>query len=605
MAVVGRRFDLKLAEALSDLDSDGFLEAIEEAETAKLIVPERKGRETSCLFTHELIRNTLLGTLSLPRRQRLHAHVAETMERVYQSDLARRASALAHHLYEAGAVADEAKTIHFLILSGEQSLETGAFEEARQDFDLALSLMSADDRETRASVLWKRGLAQRSLGLWKEAIDDWETALPIYEALAELQGIAMICQELARLYIWTAQPLQGVEVTRRGLQALPPEPSADRCRLLGHCAWALGQACELESADTMMQQALAMAEELSDPRLLGEVFRLSSYHHYYCNRRREQMEAAGRAVELLRPARALDKLADALANRQWSSVLAGRPDEVASTQEETRSLAERLGLLDVEAHARISEGQRDWLATADLEAHESYLQQAMTLMASMGGQWSFLGEAWQSLASLWRGRPEEACARAQSSLNHEPRANVHTGHGWGQLFLCECSLGHNNNALALLDEHGHGLPRAGTLNGPGAWEALFKAVEGLALLGERDRAAELYPLTVEAIATDTVVTIDASHLLRTIAGIAAGAGRRWDEAQNHFETTLRLADEIPFRSEQAEARYWFARMLVDRSAPGDRKKARDLLDMALEVYREIGMPRHLEMTEKLLAESSP
>ena len=604
-AVVGRRFDLTLVEALSDLDSDGFLEAIEEAETAKLIVPEREGRETSCVFTHELIRNTLLQALSLPRRQRLHARVAAAMEDVYESDLNRHASALAHHLYAAGIAADEAKTIRYLILAGEQSLETGAFEEARRDFDLAMSLLPADDRETRASLLWKRGLAQRSLGQWKQAIDDWETALPISEELADRHGISSIRQELVRLYIWTAQPAQGVAVARQGLQALGGEPSADRCRLLGHCAWGLGQACELESADAMIQQALAMAEELSDPPLRGEVFRLSSYHYYYCNRRRDQMEAAGRAAELLRPARALDQLADALANRQWSSVLAGRPDEVARTQKETRALAERLGLLDAEAHALCSEGQRDWLATADLEAHESYLQQVMILSTSMGGQWSFIIEAWQSQASLWRGRAEEAHARAQSSLNLEPRANLFTGNGWGQLFLCECSVGHADSALALLDERRDGLPRAGRLNGPGAWQALLKTVEGLALLGERDRAAELYPLTMEAIATGTVVTIDASHLLQTLAGIAAAAGRRWDEAQNHFEAALRLADEMPFRSEQAEARYWFAPMLLDRNTAGDREKARELLDTALALYREIGMPTHVEMAEKLLAEPSP
>ena len=604
-AVVGRRFDLKLVEALSDLDSDGFLDAIEEGETAKLISSEREGRETSCVFTHELIRSTLLGALSLPRRQRLHARVAETMERVYQSDLTRHASALAYHLYEAGAVADEAKTIHFLILAGEQSLETGAFEEARRDFDLALSLLSADERENRASLLWQRGLAHRSLGLWQQAIDDWETALPIYEALADSPAISMICQELIRLYHGTAQPAPGVVAARRGLRALNPEPSADRCRMLGHAAWAFGLACDLESADAMVQQGLAMAEELSDPRLQGEVLLASSWHFYFSMRRREQMEATGRAVELLRPTRALDKLADALANRQWSSVLAGRPDEVARTQEETRALADRLGLLDAEGHARVSEGQRDWLTTADLEAHESYLQQAMTtFIASLGGQWSFIFEAWQSQASLWRGRPEEARARAQSSFDHEPQANVHTGIGWGQLFLCECSVGHADSALALLDERRDDLPRAGKLNGNGPWQALFKTVEGLALLGERERAAELYPLMPEAIATGTVLTYDAGRLLETVAGIAAAAGRRWDEAKTHYETAIRLADEIPCRSEQAEARYWYARMLLDRNSPGDRKKARDLLDTALEVYREIGMPTHVEMTEKLLAESS-
>ncbi len=244
-AVVGRRFDLKLVEALSDLDSDGFLDAIEEAEAAKLISSEREGRETTCVFTHELIRNTLLQALSLPRRQHLHARVAAAMEDVYESDLTRRASPLAHHLYEAGAVADEAKTIDFLILAGEQSLETGGFEEARRGFELALSLVPADDQETRASLLWKRGLAQRSLGQWKQAIDDWETALSIYEELADRQGISSICQELAHYHIWTAQPARGVEAARRGLPPPPPPPPPSRAPIaavysaiaVGHSAW--------------------------------------------------------------------------------------------------------------------------------------------------------------------------------------------------------------------------------------------------------------------------------------------------------------------------------------------------------------------------------
>ncbi len=40
-------------------------------------------------------------------------------------------------------------------------------------------------------------------------------------------------------------------------------------------------------------------------------------------------------------------------------------------------------------------------------------------------------------------------------------------------------------------------------------------------------------------------------------------------------------------------------MLLDRNAPGDRDKARTLLGEATEMYRTIGMPKHLEMTEKM------
>ena len=62
---------------------------------------------------------------------------------------------------------------------------------------------------------------------------------------------------------------------------------------------------------------------------------------------------------------------------------------------------------------------------------------------------------------------------------------------------------------------------------------------------------------------------------------------------------------------QPEARRWYARMLLDRAqtgarpgdAPGDRETARRLLTEAIEMYRGIGMPKHVEMAEALLREA--
>jgi len=42
-------------------------------------------------------------------------------------------------------------------------------------------------------------------------------------------------------------------------------------------------------------------------------------------------------------------------------------------------------------------------------------------------------------------------------------------------------------------------------------------------------------------------------------------------------------------------------MLIDRVAPGDREKAQTMLNEALESYAQIGMPRHVEITQALLA----
>jgi hypothetical protein len=41
--------------------------------------------------------------------------------------------------------------------------------------------------------------------------------------------------------------------------------------------------------------------------------------------------------------------------------------------------------------------------------------------------------------------------------------------------------------------------------------------------------------------------------------------------------------------------------LIDRGVSKDREKARTLLNEALESYERIGMPRHIEMTQTILA----
>lgn len=80
-----------------------------------------------------------------------------------------------------------------------------------------------------------------------------------------------------------------------------------------------------------------------------------------------------------------------------------------------------------------------------------------------------------------------------------------------------------------------------------------------------------------------------------VAGIAASAAERWDDAQEHFETALRQAAEMPHKIAQPEVRRWYAWMLIDRAEAGDHDKARTLLGEAVEMYRTIGMPKYVEL----------
>jgi hypothetical protein len=88
----------------------------------------------------------------------------------------------------------------------------------------------------------------------------------------------------------------------------------------------------------------------------------------------------------------------------------------------------------------------------------------------------------------------------------------------------------------------------------------------------------------------------------TLAGVARYARAVEEEAvaEEHFETALRQAHELPHKIEQPEVRRWYADMLIERGQPGDVEKARALLAEAIEMYTAIGMPRHIELAERVL-----
>ena len=129
---------------------------------------------------------------------------------------------------------------------------------------------------------------------------------------------------------------------------------------------------------------------------------------------------------------------------------------------------------------------------------------------------------------------------------------------------------------------------------------LALVIEGFAMLGERLRAGELYPLARELISPGAVALWPISRLSQTIAGIAAAAAHGWKAAEDHFQTALQQAESFPNRLEQAEIHRFHAMMLIDRATQGDREIAKTLLAKALETYTRAGMPRHIEMTQTLL-----
>jgi len=120
-------------------------------------------------------------------------------------------------------------------------------------------------------------------------------------------------------------------------------------------------------------------------------------------------------------------------------------------------------------------------------------------------------------------------------------------------------------------------------------------------MGEYDRAGGFYDLVVDCLErTDTVCAhYNDMRLTERAAGIAATAARRWDSAEHHFRTALSQAERLPHLPEQAHTRRWYARMLLDRGGPADREEAARPATEATDLYRRMGMPRHVAMADAL------
>ena len=122
--MVGREFELRhLQPLIEDMSEDRLLEVLEEALEAKIIeeLPQAGGAATSSPRPDQ---ETLTEELSLTRRVRLHARIAEALEVLYVADpdMSAHATELAHHFAQAQDVLGSEKLVKYSLMAGERSL---------------------------------------------------------------------------------------------------------------------------------------------------------------------------------------------------------------------------------------------------------------------------------------------------------------------------------------------------------------------------------------------------------------------------------------------------------------------------------------------------
>ena len=596
-AVIGRGFTFELLEALGENESDAILTALDKAERAALITSQ-KGPARGLTFSHELFRQTLLSGQALPRRQRLHLRTAEAMEHLGIAE--EHVADVAHHLYHAGDAADPAKTARYLGLAGARALEATAFADALVHFERATQLQPAEDQSALAGLLSQLGMAQRSLARLEEGIATWDRALQLYESLGDQPAVARLAADVSSQLSLLGRFPESAQVAMRGLAALGDRVTPDRARLLAQAGIVWSLMGNYDTAEPMLDEALGLARESGDQRLLGFASMMLTLSNFGAGRFLSGAEYGEQAVTHFRNEGDLWYLSDALGF--WATVLgwSGRIDDGGRYSEESVAIADRVG--NVRAHlfgTRTLEWVCDFNRTANLDACEHFIQKDMEFQTSIGMPWSSDSYTFKGLMAFWRGRWDEAVGYHEEAACREVPGAL--GGNAALLWMCLAYLGRGAEAVDLIEAKRDQFATVDKVNTRTSWVYALGALEMFAVAGERARAAALYPVALEWIKQGAIARFYDFRLLETLAGLAASCAGSWDAAEAHYKKALKLADEVPVRMEQFEARRFYGQMLIERNGPGDRERARQLLTAAAVGYREIGMPKHIEIVDNLMA----
>jgi tetratricopeptide (TPR) repeat protein len=122
-------------------------------------------------------------------------------------------------------------------------------------------------------------------------------------------------------------------------------------------------------------------------------------------------------------------------------------------------------------------------------------------------------------------------------------------------------------------------------------------------VGDAAAASELYAALLPVAAqvdVFTLLTACGGSFARYCGMLAACLGR-WDDAERHFADALAMDERLGARPFVVRTRRAWAAMLLDRHAPGDAARARDLIAAGRAEAEQLGMTRELVRFQRLTA----
>lgn len=350
-SVVGNEFDLDVVAQAAQATApsgapymdavDGVLEALDPAVAAGLVVDTSTDRMA---FAHALTRDAVYAAISPPRRARHHVRVAQALEtRTHRRGTS---SETARHWLAAGSRYAE-KAWRAALDAGLQSERELALDEAARLLDHAVTAQQDDLGATAEERFDLAATACRMLlraGLWVRFLQRVEEAAAEAERIGDAEALARFAVMPAEAGPWTPrayglQDPNAIRRLRRVLELLPSHDNALRCRVM----LALGSELYFSPSSVrerwaLVEEGLAMARRLGDPRLQGLVSQRAALVIWRGGNAEARLRLATEAVDAAVDASETDLLQTSLELRMSAALEAGRIELLHEDLERARGL---------------------------------------------------------------------------------------------------------------------------------------------------------------------------------------------------------------------------------------------------------------------------
>jgi tetratricopeptide (TPR) repeat protein len=600
---VGNDFTLDAMCALTGIEENKLLELMDKMLKVGFIKEREIHGEGVCSFADILVRDVVYEEVSLLKRKKLHGVVGCALEKVYAKKIDEHFGELASHFLEGG---EKDKALDYFLKAGEKASKIYANIEAVSYFQSALRLLEEREDELREKgrILEKLGDIKMLVGEHDSCMKYWNEALLLWKQSGEKETAAGLHRKMANV-LWRdmGDTEMGKVHHEEALKILEKQPeSVELASLFVDMARLYWRTENLAKARPWAEKALELAKRLNAYKVIAESYTVLAVTFSVTGENmKKAIECDERALKI-----ALDNGYVETALYAYIALASALPEEENERgfelTEKGYELSKKVGAIRSLSWygtnlswAYLNRGNMD---KALLLAEESVLldRKAGNIinlsfsLNTLGFLYQILGEWDKSEEYL-----KEALSLSQKAKDMQQLTNSHCCLGWLYFEKGEYVKAKEQFEIAVDLCEKAGAKYYATM--ASQW-AIVNYVE----LGEIEKATHMLDKMLKFAQglEDKLLIAIADSLRATLFR----AQKRWKESFELFEKSLQEFEVLNARRLNvynfAFFLYDYGRACLERNQEGDRDKANNFLNQALEIFQKLGAKKDTEKTMTLI-----